>query len=94
LYRIAQEALRNALRHSEASSIRLELQLESRFARLVVVDDGCGFDPQQVTSSKSLGLRGMQERLRILGGQLYLTSTSGRGTRLEAIVPLEASPAA
>ena len=94
LYRIAQEALRNALRHSEASSIRLELQLESRFARLVVVDDGCGFDPQQVTSSKSLGLRGMQERLRILGGQLYLTSASGRGTRLEAIVPLEASPAA
>jgi len=89
LYRIAQEGLRNALRHSEASSVRVELHVEPRLVRLLVIDDGCGFDPAQVDSAKNLGLRGMQERLRILGGQLYLTSSAGRGTKLEAIVPLE-----
>jgi len=79
--RIAQEALGNALRHAEASVIRVLLDARS----LRVEDDGCGFDPDAVRG-KRLGLTSMRERATELGGTLTVTSDDG-GTVVELVMP-------
>jgi len=79
--RIAQEALGNALRHAEASVIRVLLDAR----RLRVEDDGCGFDPD-AARGKRLGLTSMRERATELGGTLTVTSDDG-GTVVELVMP-------
>ena len=91
LYRIAQEAVRNARRHAEARVIRVELQAQAGAARLSVSDDGRGFDPREVTPGR-LGLRFLRDRAELCGGELRLTSEPGRGTRLEVTCPCAATP--
>lgn len=87
LYRIAQESLRNAIRHGDASSVQVRLRLVEAGTELVVSDDGCGFDARAADAADGLGLRGMHERMRLLGGKLELDSAPGRGTRISASVP-------
>jgi two-component system, NarL family, sensor kinase len=88
LYRIAQEAVANALRHARAERITLRLAGTPNDLRLAVEDDGCGFDAARVPADR-YGLIGMSERVRLLGGQLHLESTPGEGTRVEVVIPLD-----
>ncbi|MCX6629470.1 MAG: histidine kinase, partial [Candidatus Solibacter sp.] len=90
LLRIAQEAVTNALKHAGASRIGVKLQLDAHKLHLKIWDDGRGFDPQDVFSSRAghFGLIGMRERAERLGGELRLASNPGKGTEVEVTVPL------
>ena len=88
LYRIAQEALTNAVRHASARRVMLQLATSPDQVQLLVEDDGAGFDPAQIPRGR-YGLIGVNERVKLLGGSLQLQSSPGAGTRLEVTVPLE-----
>lgn len=81
LYRIAQEALTNAVRHADARSIVVSLTARDGHLRLAVSDDGRGFDPRARTAH-ALGLAGMQERATALGGRFTIASAPGAGTTI------------
>jgi signal transduction histidine kinase len=88
--RVAQEALHNALRHSGATAVRVELRAagQGRGARLTVRDDGRGFAPEQVRrAGRHLGLVSMRDRAAGAGGALRIDSAPGRGTVVELEVP-------
>jgi len=91
-YRIAQEALNNATRHAKAKRITISAESDGALLRLVVHDDGIGFDEaaarQRVIRSGSMGLIGMDERAQLAGGRLKLRSVPGAGTTVSAIFPL------
>ncbi len=89
LYRIAQEALSNAVRHAGAQLITISLAPGPEEVRLIVADNGRGFDPAGVPPGR-YGLAGLRERARILGGSSRVRSRVGRGTRIEVTVPYEA----
>lgn len=89
LYRIAQEALTNAIRHASPKHIMTELMITPDRLKLIIEDDGIGFDPAQVTKDR-YGLIGLNERAKLLGGTLEICSSPGTGTRLEVSVPVEA----
>lgn len=95
-FRIAQEALTNALRHASAKNINLSVALSNGKLYLGVRDDGAGFDATSARNRAerggSLGLLGMHERALLAGGSLTLTSAPARGTELEAIFPLSNPP--
>ncbi len=91
LYRIAQEALTNVRRHAGARSVVLQLMITPEHARLVLEDDGVGFDPDAIPH-EHYGLIGINERTRLLGGHLRIESARGTGTRLEVTIPLEHAP--
>ena len=81
VFRIAQEAMQNALRHSEASRVVVRLSGENGQLALDVVDDGIGFDPQSVElRARRLGLTSMEERAQRIGGRLEIRSSRGEGT--------------
>jgi signal transduction histidine kinase len=84
-FRVAQEALQNALRHSGASEISVSLSWMRRRVVLVVSDDGTGFDPG--LPSGGLGLASMRERAAAVGGVLDVTSAPGAGTKVRLAVP-------
>jgi signal transduction histidine kinase len=88
LFRIAQEALQNIVKHSSAHDVSIELVGTDRELTLTIVDDGTGFDEDTMTS-KGLGLISMGERLEGVGGSLNIRSRPGAGTRLEIAVPHE-----
>lgn len=87
LYRIAHETLNNVAQHAHARHVHLGLAITPSHARLVVEDDGQGFDPSQ-TPKDRYGLIGINERVRLLGGELKLETSPGEGTRVEVDVPL------
>jgi signal transduction histidine kinase len=87
LLRIGQEAVSNALRHARARTIDLALHYEPARVRLVVRDDGRGFDPDKVSPTGShFGVRGMRERVAQMQGRLTLAAAEGGGTQLEVTV--------
>jgi two-component system, NarL family, sensor histidine kinase UhpB len=86
VYRIAQEALANVARHAEASRVEIALASSDRGIALTVRDDGRGFEPNG-DSSRGLGLDGMAERARLVGGELTIDSSPGGGTALKLRVP-------
>jgi signal transduction histidine kinase len=88
LFRIAQEALTNIARHSEATRVNITLQAEVAIVRLVIADNGKGIQPDRQESSSSLGLIGMRARARECGGTLELQSINPNGLRIVAEVPL------
>jgi two-component system NarL family sensor kinase len=89
LYRIAQEALQNALRHADAARVVLRLEASPGRVRLTVQDDGQGFAISSEGSTGSrFGLVGMRERARLLGGSFQIESSSRAGTRITADIPL------
>jgi len=87
LYRIAQEALNNALKHAGATAVTVRLCTEDSQVVLEVTDNGCGFDPATVKDCGGMGLISMHERARQLGGALSVTSASGQGTTVRACAP-------
>lgn len=89
LLRIAQEAIRNALRHGEAGHIHVELHYGLRALRILISDDGRGFESSQLTElgGQHWGLVGMRERAKRLGGTFSVRSSLGKGTQVEAVIP-------
>ncbi|HMN76127.1 MAG TPA: ATP-binding protein [Burkholderiaceae bacterium] len=87
LFRVAQEALRNAARHAQARHIQVRLQREPGGTAVSVTDDGIGFDASAARARASLGLASMRERVALLGGRLEIRSRSGEGTRVAAWLP-------
>jgi signal transduction histidine kinase len=92
LFRIVQEAVNNVARHSGAGRARIEVRFDDAMVRVVVTDDGQGFDVARVldptsTVSESVGLLGMQERVNLLGGRLDIRSTSA-GTSISVEAPV------
>jgi two-component system NarL family sensor kinase len=87
LFRISQEALNNIAQHANARHIRLQLVTTPQQVTLRIRDDGQGFDPSQVPPG-SFGLIGLNERAKLMGGQLQLHTGPGEGTGIEVIVPL------
>ena len=89
IYLIGREALINALRHSEASSIEAEVEYLPRQLRVVVRDNGCGMDPKLVTCGGHAhwGLVGMRERAAGIGAQFRIWSRLGAGTEVEISLP-------
>ena len=88
LFRIAQEALTNIARHSEATRVNITLQAEVAIVRLVIADNGKGIQPDRQESSSNLGLIGMRARARECGGTLELQAVMPNGLRIVAEVPL------
>ncbi len=96
LYRVAQEALTNAVRHSRATHVDVRLSLRPGAVHCLVSDNGVGFDPRGLhasTGAPGLGLAGMAERLTPLSGSIRIDSSPGRGVKLDIHIPLEASGA-
>jgi two-component system sensor histidine kinase UhpB len=89
VYRVAQEALSNVARHSQARTVRLTLIRDEDALSLEIEDDGCGFDPASRT--RGLGLLGVGERAAALGGHLVALSAPGAGTTLRMSVPVQPS---
>lgn len=91
VFRVVQEATNNAVRHSGASWVRVRLYSEGGGQRVVVEDDGCGFDPARTEESRfsgdHLGLLGMNERIQAVGGTLEIDSRPGSGCRIKAWIP-------
>ena len=87
LYRIAQEALANVRQHAEAKEVSVVLLLRAPTITLTVRDDGRGFDPRTVRPD-GLGILGMRERARLLGGRLRVVARPDRGTTVTALLPL------
>ncbi len=83
-YRVAQEALSNAVKHSDTHKVSISVTEPLGSTRMEIKDFGIGFDPAAQTSG--LGLASMRERLRIVGGQLFIQSIPGGGTELIAMV--------
>jgi signal transduction histidine kinase len=91
-FRIVQEALTNVIRHAKAKSIAVELRRYDDSVRLNIKDDGDGFDVAAVRAraarGECLGLFGIEERARLLGGEAIFRSTPGAGTDIEVVLPL------
>ena len=88
LFRVLQEALQNAIKHSGSRHFQVSLSGESSGVELTVRDSGIGFDPEDATRGNGLGLTSIRERLKLVNGELYIDSQSQRGTTILARVPL------
>lgn len=94
LYRIAQEALVNIRRHSQADTARIELRQTGDNVQLIVADNGRGFDIEQTSApgasahAHGFGLIGMQERAHLLNGRMQISSCPGAGAQVEVTIPL------
>jgi signal transduction histidine kinase len=88
LYRAVQEALTNAARHAQASTVRIDLSASADSVHLRIRDDGRGMDAADQAKRGSFGLIGMRERIYILGGTLQLESAAGQGTAIAIDLPL------
>jgi signal transduction histidine kinase len=91
LYRVLQEALHNAAKHSGARLVNVHLHRTATEVSLAVQDGGCGFDVEAAMSSRGIGLVTMQERVNLADGRFSIQSGPGRGTTIDARVPLSAS---
>jgi PAS domain S-box-containing protein len=88
LFRVAQEALSNVVKHSQAEQARAELFGVDNQIRLRILDAGLGFEPELGSAHPGIGLVGMRERLRLVGGLLFVKSSPRGGTEVLGIVPL------
>jgi signal transduction histidine kinase len=89
LFRVAQEALRNVIRHAGASQVDVTLQRKDGGITLGVLDNGSGFDDSRKRTRASLGLASMRERVRLQAGRIDIESSQGRGTAVFAWIPLQ-----
>ena len=87
LYRIVQEALMNACKHSKSRNVTVTMKQEGRNLRVEVRDWGIGFDPE-LREKGHFGLEGIRQRVRLLGGRLSIESTLGFGSLVQVVVPI------
>jgi signal transduction histidine kinase len=87
VFRIIQEIVTNACRHSGSERVRVRLEQRDSRLRICVRDYGCGFDPEQIKNER-LGLRGIRERVRLSHGRIAIRSAQGHGTRVTVELPL------
>jgi signal transduction histidine kinase len=90
LYRVAQEALQNAIKHSAARSVRIVLAGSHARLKLSVSDDGVGMTPDAAETTHGMGIPGMRERLGLVGGTLTMEGLAREGTTVSAVVPIPA----
>ena len=88
LFRVLQEALQNAVKHSAARQFKVDLRGTLKEVQLTVSDSGVGFNPQDAQSQRGLGLISMRERLELVNGELSIGSQPGHGTTITARAPL------
>jgi signal transduction histidine kinase len=88
IYRIAQEGLNNVVKHAQSNQVRINLRYDEKTVMLELEDDGVGFDPEAAKRNGGIGLRGMEERVRQMGGELQIESAPGKGTRLQVMIPV------
>lgn len=98
IYRVAQEALENCVRHAEATTLWVTLvystgQNQRGQIQLTIRDNGQGFDPTQTAPTGHYGVAGMKERAGVIGGRLQVESSRGEGTTVQLVLPLMMSPA-
>lgn len=95
-FRLTQEALTNVVRHSHAKKVDVRLEATQEELMLVIRDNGIGFDPEAVRTGAragaSVGLSGMEERVRLAGGRIVIDSTPSVGTEIRASFPITATP--
>jgi two-component system sensor histidine kinase DegS len=92
VFRIVQQALRNVSQHSGASEVAIRARMRESLVELSIEDNGRGFSVVGVTSSyprRGVGLAGMQERAKAIGGRVEIDSRSGRGTHITLIIPID-----
>jgi two-component system sensor histidine kinase UhpB len=87
-FRLAQEALTNVARHAKATAVEVHLEAGPTDFSLVIRDDGIGFEPDKVRTGTSIGLSGMEERVRLAGGTIDIRSAPAAGTEIRAAFPL------
>ncbi len=87
LFRIFQETLTNVARHANATAVSVRLAKENGNLFLEVHDNGKGVNEEQLSAGGSLGILGMRERALLLGGELTISSTAGKGTTVIARIP-------
>jgi PAS domain S-box-containing protein len=92
LYRVAQEALTNASKHASPRAVSVLVHRNPQVVRLVIEDDGQGFEVAASRSETQLGLVGIRERAHLVGGSMTVESSPGRGTTICVSVPLPAEP--
>ena len=90
LFRVAQEALHNAVKHSGTKEFAVELNATTNEVQLVISDGCAGFDMEKAKRDRGLGLVSMQERVQLIHGRLHVESEPGIGTKIVAFVPLRA----
>jgi signal transduction histidine kinase len=88
LFRVAQEALHNAVKYSETTQFTVVLRRISNEVQLEVSDRGIGFDIEEAKRNRGLGLVSMQERIHLVHGRFLVESSPGNGTRIIAAVPM------
>jgi PAS domain S-box-containing protein len=88
-YRITQEAITNVARHASASRVEVALRSRNSTLTLAIVDDGCGFNPRELSDSEGLGVAGMRERASLVGGTLEVHSEPEKGCRVLFKVPVD-----
>ena len=93
VYRLVQESFTNVAKYATASEVTVSLQADGEQVRVAVEDNGCGFDQTHLRVG-SHGLTGMRYRVEALGGELRIDSAPGKGTRIEARLPMAAAPSA
>jgi signal transduction histidine kinase len=86
LFRVVQEALSNVRKHSGAQKVSVVLRSKRAFVDVCITDNGCGFDPRKIDTDR-LGLAGISERVRLLGGAVELETRRGVGTTVRATLP-------
>ena len=94
LFRVAQEALQNAVRHAAMRKLDIALHVDADRAELSVTDDGRGFAPEAAANGSGVGIASMRERVRLAGGVFSLSARPGHGTSIRAILPLPPSSGA
>ena len=90
VFRIVQEGISNARKHAHARQLRIDLTRSADSVRILVADDGRGFDPSRVPEER-FGLEGIRQRSRLLGGEPRITSAPGAGTTIEVTLPVPPS---
>lgn len=86
IYRIAQEATNNAMKHSSARNISIDLVFRKDFFKMTILDDGVGFNPSEVDERLTSGITGIKKRAKLLDADLSIKSQAGHGCRLELLV--------
>ena len=91
LFRLIQEALNNVLKHAAASNVRVTVDMKADMVKALVEDDGCGFELSDIVAGQqtSFGLISMKERIDLLGGELYIDTNPGKGTKISFEFPVK-----